>query len=58
MGETTTYNGIRSDLTNKLAQCLELARQLLDPSIYGYEDMKKGYGLKVYIAIQEAKDEV
>lgn len=54
----TSYDEIRDDLRNKLTECLEIARNLLDETIWGYEEMKKDYATDVYVAVKKARDEI
>ena len=58
MGVYTIYDEKRDELRSQLNDCLELAREMLDESIWGYDEMKDGYALEVYMAIKKARDEV
>jgi len=58
MSVITTYDEMRENLKNKLTECLDLAREMLDEDIWGYKDMKKGYALEVYLAVMRARDSV
>ncbi|MOA40481.1 hypothetical protein D3C78_1623590 [compost metagenome] len=58
MAVRTTYDEKRDRLRESLKDCLEQARDLLDESVWGYEDMRKGYAFELYIAVKNAKDTV
>ena len=40
---TTAYDEIRKELRDKLSECVKLALQLQDETIWGYDQMKEGY---------------
>lgn len=54
MSVQTEYDRKRDELRDKLRDCLNDARELLDPNIWGYDDMKPDYAIDVYKAIQNA----
>ena len=54
----TTYDGLRDELRCKLKECEALAKRMMDPTIWGYDDMKKGYDLEVYTAVRKAREAV
>ncbi|GAV11352.1 hypothetical protein [Paenibacillus sp. NAIST15-1] len=58
MSVRTTYDEKRDILKKTLQECLEQARELLDEDIWGYEEMREGYALDVYVAVKKAKDTV
>lgn len=58
MAVYTEYDRRRDKLKRKLKMCLEDARELLDPDIWGYEDMRKDYGIDVYKAIKDAYETI
>ena len=58
MGVITTYDEIKYELKNKLADCIRLALRLQDENVWGYSDMKSEYidnMLEVLIMLQKAK---
>lgn len=58
MAVYTTYDEKRDYLRRELNDCLELARELLDETIWGYDEMKADYAIEVYQAVKRARDEV
>lgn len=55
----TTYDEKREVLRTKLKEALEYSREnLLNPNIWGYEDMRQSYAVEVYNAIYAALDKV
>ncbi|MGL4573083.1 MAG: hypothetical protein ACRCVJ_18730 [Clostridium sp.] len=58
MSITTKYDDMRMDLKDDLNNCLDKAREMLDNNIWGYEDMKEGYALDIYIAIKNVMDSI
>lgn len=58
MSVITEYDRKREKLKKKLKICLEDAREMLNPDIWGYEDMKKDYAIDLYKAIKEAYETV
>ncbi|WP_186786220.1 hypothetical protein [Paenibacillus agilis] len=58
MGVATSYDEKRNELRLALADCLDMAKGLLDENIWGYEDMREDYALDVYVAVKKARDEV
>jgi hypothetical protein len=59
MGVYTTYDEKRDALKDKLKECLSLAKELVvGEDIWGYEDMKEGYAMDIYVAIKKAIDEI
>jgi len=56
MSVHTTYDELRDKLKLGLDECLELARTMLDSSIWGYDEMRKDYALDLYTAIKKTKD--
>lgn len=58
MSIQTTYDNMRDELRNKLVECLELSREMLNENIWGYDELSKDYALNIYSAIKKVKDEV
>jgi len=58
VGVYTTYDEKRDELKRELTECLELARELLNENIWGYEEMKSGYAMDLYVAVKNARDAV
>lgn len=58
MSVFTSYDIIRDNLRDKLTECLDIAKNLLDESVWGYEEMRKDYAIDVYKAIKNVRDEV
>lgn len=58
MGVNTPYDNLIENLHNKLSECLEIARQMLDEDIWGYHDRDIDYAITVYLAIKNARDKV
>ena len=55
---TTSYDKKRFELADELKKCVEMARELLDQNISGYELMKDGYALELYESVKAAYDAV
>ena len=53
-----SYDEKRYKLLDTMDETLEQARELLNPSIWGYESMNEDYALNLYIAIKKVKDMV
>lgn len=59
MSVTTRYDEHRNHLRELLKEAECYARvYILDPTIWGYEDMAPGYALKTYMAVSEAYEKV
>jgi len=59
MGYQTPYDKKRDELRDKMKECMDLARELaMGHDIPGFEEMSDDYGMKVYMAIKEARDRV
>lgn len=56
MSVYTMYDEKRDKLKETLTECLEMARELLDENIPGYNEMREDYAFDVYVAIKKAKD--
>ena len=54
MSVYTDYDEKRDGLRERLEECLEKARVLLDKNICGYKEIRKDYGLDVYLAVKKA----
>lgn len=58
MGVVTSYDERRDGLRKALTDCLDMAKDLLDENVWGYEDMRCDYALDVYVAVKKARDAV
>lgn len=59
MSVITTYDEKKQALKDKLNECLDMAEELvIGKDVWGYAEMKRGYAIDVYRAIQEAIDKV
>lgn len=58
MSVHTTYDSMRDNLRNKLNECLQLSKEMLDEDIWGYDEMKNDYAIELYVSIKKAKDMV
>lgn len=59
MSVQTSYDDMRDELRNELNKCLRLAKELVvGEDIYGYDDMRDGYAMDVYIKVKDARDTV
>lgn len=58
MSVITAYDEKRDELRRSLTECLEHARELLDEGTWGYDDMRDGYAIEVYMAVRKARDTV
>ncbi|MGG4105098.1 hypothetical protein AAXB25_14375 [Paenibacillus lautus] len=58
MGVVTSYDKRRDRLRDALTECLDMAKDLLDEKVWGYEDMRDDYALDVYVAVKKARDAV
>ncbi|MDD4000582.1 MAG: hypothetical protein PHX62_06795 [Bacilli bacterium] len=56
MSVRTTYDEKRDELRDQLAECLKLAKELLDEDIWGYDEMRSDYAIDVYKAVKTARD--
>jgi hypothetical protein len=55
----TEYDEKRDFLRDMVNDCIEYARQnLLDTSVWGYNEMRSGYELEVYKKLIEARDAI
>lgn len=55
MSVNTTYDEMRDKLRDKVKECVEIARDLLDESIWGYEDMREDYAIEIYTQLLHVK---
>lgn len=58
MSVHTDYDSKRDYLRDKLNDCLRLAKELLDDTVWGYDDMRDDYEIEVYQAVKKARDSV
>lgn len=58
MGVYTDYDVRRDYLRNELNYCLELAKELLDETIWGFDEMREDYAIDVIQAIKKARNAV
>lgn len=59
MSVYTTYDEKRDELKLELLRCLKLAKELVvGDDIWGYENVREGYAMEVYLAIKKAIDEI
>ena len=59
MSVYTEYDRKRDELKEDLKECLSKAKELvIGEDITGYDDMREGYAMDVYIAIKKAIDTI
>ena len=59
MSINTTYDEKRDELRDNLKECLSQAKELVvGEDIWGYDHMKEGYAIEVYMAIKNALKKV
>ena len=59
MSVYTTYDEKRDELKLELLRCLKLSKELvIGEDIRGYDDVREGYAMEVYLAIKEAIDKI
>lgn len=59
MGVQTTYDDMRDRLREDLEKCLVTAKELvISEDVWGYDEMRKGYAMDVYIAVKKAVESV
>ena len=58
MSVHTDYDSKRDYLRDELNDCLRLAKELLDDTVWGYDDMRDDYAIDVYRAVKKARDSV
>ena len=55
MGVRTTYDDKRDELRDTLQEALKQAKELVvGDYIWGYDDMRNGYAMDVYVAVKNA----
>lgn len=55
MSVYTDYDEKRDELKENLKDCLKMAKELVvGEDIWGYDDMREGYAIDVYLAIKKA----
>lgn len=59
MGYRTTYDDKRDELRDTLKEALAQAKELVvGEDIWGYDEMREGYAMDVYVAIKKAIETV
>lgn len=59
MGYRTTYDDKRDELRDTLREALVQAKELVvGEDIWGYDEMREGYAMDVYLAIKKAIETV
>lgn len=54
----TQYDETRYEVREKLTECLDKARALLNENALGYNEMKPNYAIDLYVAIKNVRDMV
>ena len=55
MSVITTYGKMCDELTEKVDECIEIARKLMDKELWGYDEYKEGKDLEQFLALREAR---
>ena len=56
---TTPYDEYRDELRQTLKQALSfVCQKLMDPEIWGYEQMSEDYAIELYKAVRKVRDAV
>lgn len=56
MSVHTIYDEKRDRLRDALTECVDMARELLDEGIWGYDEMREDYALDLYVAVKKTRD--
>lgn len=57
MSVITRYDDMREDLKSELKQSLRKAKELvMGEDIWGYDEMRDGYAMEVYLKLKEVID--
>ena len=58
MSVNTEFVEKRNLLEKRLIECEKIAREMLDPDMWGAKDWKDDYPLRIYQAIREAQKKI
>jgi len=58
MSVNTTYSEMADSLNDKLDECIDIARRMLDRDIWGHDEYQERRDLEQYIALRNVKDSV